>query len=158
MKRRLLSLWGALPLPGWLRRALVLLAVNKFPVGVTGVLRNGSGQVLMFRHTYRGQYPWGLPAGWLKAGETPEEAIVREIEEESSMRASIERMLLARSAPETRHLDLVYLCRLDGGAFRPSDEVVEMGWFARDGLPVMHDSQYDMIGEVFKALDKESDV
>lgn len=158
MKRQLLSLWGALPLPGIVRRALVLLAVNKFPVGVTGVVRNASGRFLMFRHTYRGRYPWGLPSGWLKAGEAPEAAICREIEEETGLLVSVEHPLLVRSATETRHLDIVYLCRLDGGAFRPSAEVVEMGWFGRDDLPSLHDTQYVMMGEILKALEKERDV
>jgi len=41
MKRQLLRLWGALPLPHWFRWALVLLGVRKFPVGVVGVLEGG---------------------------------------------------------------------------------------------------------------------
>lgn len=145
MRRRLLKFWGDLPLPPFLRWWMVLAGVRKFPVGVAAVVRDDDGRVLLFHHTYRGRYPWGLPTGWLETGEDPGEAIAREIEEETGLQVADARILMARSARDVRRLDLVYTCRVAGGEFRPSAEVSEAAWFALDELPPMLETQYDMI-------------
>jgi 8-oxo-dGTP diphosphatase len=54
------------------------------------VLRHGIDRridVLLIQHsTHKG---WGFPKGWIEPGETPEEAALREVEEESGVRAEI---------------------------------------------------------------------
>lgn len=154
MKRRLLRLWGGLPIPGGLRRRVVLLGVRQFPVGVTAVILDDEDRLLMFRHTYRGRYPWGLPSGWLEPGEQPGAAIAREIHEETRLEIAEPALLLVRSAPDAHHLDLVYRATLVGGEFRPSSEVTGMRWFGRDRLPKMMASQFDLIGRIYRALDE----
>ena len=154
MRRRLLyRLWGRIPIPLPLRYAIVRLGVAKFPVGVIAVVRNEAGEILLFKHTYRGRYPWGLPGGWLKRGENPNEALKREIAEETGLKAHVGRMLLARSEIELERLDLYFECRIESGSFRPSSEVVEMGWWPPGRLPAMLDSQYDMIHKVLNLLE-----
>ena len=155
MRGRLLRLWGGLPIPKFLRRWMVLSTVRKFPVGVTAAILDDEDRLLMFRHTYRGRYPWGLPSGWLEPGEQPEAAIVREVYEETRLVAGAPCLLLVRSAEDAHHLDLVYRATLEGGQFHPSPEVTGMRWFGRDALPEMMASQYDMILEIFKLLDGE---
>lgn len=153
MRGRLLRLWGGLPLPNRVKRGMVLLGVRKFPVGVTAAIPDGDGRLLMFRHTYRGRYPWGLPSGWLERGEQPEAAIVREIFEETRLKVTEPRLLLVHSLAEAPHMDLVYQARLAGGQFQPSPEVVGMAWFGPDELPEMMSSQYDMIRAIWNALE-----
>lgn len=152
MRARLLRVWGSLPLPNRLRRAIVLLGVRQFPVGVTAAIPDENGRLLMFRHTYRGRYPWGLPSGWLERGEQPEAAIAREVYEETRLHIANPSLLLVHSLPEAPHLDLVYQARLNGGEFRASAEVTAMAWFGPDELPEMMASQYDMIRAIFTAL------
>ncbi len=153
MLRKILKLWGALPLSGRLRWWLVYLGLQKFPVGVAAVPLNERGEILLFRHTYRGRYPWGLPTGWLKPGEKPEEAIVREIQEETGLVAGDIQLILAYTTPGFRKLDLFYRCCIVSGTFRPSAEVSEIGWFSTDELPRMLASQYNMINEIIKKLE-----
>ena len=153
MKRKLLELWGALPLPAWLRYRMALAGARRFPVGVAAVALNEAGQVLLFKHSYRGRHPWGLPTGWLKAGEHPDEAVVREIEEESGLQAEDVRILFAHHPPRVFQIDLVYHCRVRPGDFRPSAEVIEIGWFNWDDLPPLMDFQYDMMGRIRGALE-----
>lgn len=156
MKRALLQLWGALPLPRWLRWLLVLAGVHKFPIGVTAAIRDDANRLLFFRHTYRGPYPWGLPSGWLKSGEPPDLAIAREIHEETGLQVADVQLLLARSGQDLRRLDLVYTCRLAGGSFRPSAEVDAMQWFSPDDFPPMMESQCVMIADILANLDKST--
>jgi ADP-ribose pyrophosphatase YjhB (NUDIX family) len=153
VKRRLLELWGRLPIPLRLRWWLAIAVVDKIPVGVAGVILNQAGQVLMFRHTYRGQFPWGLPSGWLKAFEDPAAGLARELAEEAGLIVRVTRPLLARSGSVFKRLDLVYQCEWVEGEFRPSAEVAEMGWFAHNSLPVLMHSQYDMMNQIFAILD-----
>ena len=137
MRRRLLELWGRLPIPKKLRWWMVLLGVAKFPVGVAAAIVDDAGRILMFKHTYRGRYPWGIPTGWLDPGEQPDAAIAREIREETGLEVDNVQPLLADSAQDARRIDLVFTAVLTSGEFRPSAEVVDMGWFGMDELPEM---------------------
>lgn len=134
---------------------MVYSQVRKFPVGVSAAIINDAGEILLFRHTYRGRYPWGMPSGWLETGEDPGEAIAREVLEETGLQVTDVRALLAQSARDARRLDLVYRCRIAGGQFRPSAEVSEIAWFSRDELPPMLKNQYDMIQEIFSIEQKK---
>jgi len=52
--------------------------------GVSVVIANSDGDILLLRHSY-GPRVWALPGGGLKSGEDPAEAARREIREELDM-------------------------------------------------------------------------
>lgn len=146
----LLRLWGWLPIPYRLRWGIVSLFVPKFAVGVAGVIFNEREEILLFRHTYRGQrFPWGLPGGWLDAREDPAQGIVREIFEETGLEVTALHPMLIETALLVRRLDVLFLCRLEGGLFRPSAEVDAVQFFCRDSLPAMLITQRQMIEKLF---------
>ena len=63
--------------------------VNEFSAGGI-VLRQNEQEgldVLLIQH--RGHKGWGFPKGWIEPGETPQQAAIREVEEESGVRAEI---------------------------------------------------------------------
>ncbi|RME51312.1 MAG: NUDIX domain-containing protein, partial [Deltaproteobacteria bacterium] len=112
--RILLFIWRYLPPPfHWL---LTHLLNPHFLVGLVAVVldrkEGGEPRVLLFEHTYRRKIPWGLPTGWLKRGERAKEAIVREIHEESGLRAEVEGVLTVESALPYGRVDLVFRCRI----------------------------------------------
>ncbi|GAB4579456.1 MAG: hypothetical protein Fur0022_21940 [Anaerolineales bacterium] len=149
----LLRLWGRLPLPNYLRWAIVSLFVPKFAVGVVGVIMNKQQEILLFHHTYRGpRYPWGLPGGWLAPSEDPATGIVREIREETGLTVRVLRPLLIENAMIFRRLDLIYLCEITGGEFRSSSEVDAMQFFSRTSLPNMLFSQRQSILKIFELV------
>lgn len=105
-------------LPASLHRALLPLAHRirhywrrwrKTPIaGVSVVVTNLAGDVLLLRHSY-GPNVWGLPGGGLGRGEDPEAAALREVHEELGLRLSsithvavIEEVI--SGAPHTAHL------------------------------------------------------
>jgi 8-oxo-dGTP diphosphatase len=133
IKRRLLRLWRRMP--GWLQGRIEWFLLPKFLVGSMAVVLDDAERVLLFRHTYRDAYPWGLPGGWLKAGEAPGDAIEREVCEESGYRIRALHPLVIGGDSDLRRLDLIYLCDLTGGEFRPSPEVSDAGFFAPGELP-----------------------
>lgn len=138
-------LWRTLRLPDWLRWALVSAANQQFLVGATAVILNERGEVLLFEHTYRSPYAWGLPSGWLKRGEDPAEAIAREIYEESRLEVKIDQVLSVSAARRVPRIDLVYLGGPVGGSFTASAEVRAAAFFSPDDLPPVMANQRVLI-------------
>ena len=123
-------LW--LRLPAWAKHLLLWLVNTHFIVGTVAIVSDGEGRVLVARHTYRRRRPWALPGGWVRRGESPADAVVREILEETGLAVEVARPLTVQ--PESPvHLTVVYAARLAGGSFRPSLEVSEVR-FLEPGL------------------------
>lgn len=58
---------------------------EKFPIGTVGALiMNGEGKLLMIQ-TYKWSNKWGIPGGKIKWNETAEQALIREIKEETNL-------------------------------------------------------------------------
>jgi phosphoglycolate phosphatase-like HAD superfamily hydrolase/ADP-ribose pyrophosphatase YjhB (NUDIX family) len=56
-----------------------------FPIATVGALiLNGAGEMLLIR-THKWSHRWGIPGGKIKRGETCEEALIREIIEETAL-------------------------------------------------------------------------
>jgi len=114
------------------------LVQPRFTVGVVGVLVDPAGQVLLVEHVLHAHKPWGLPGGWLARGEDPAQTAEREFFEETGLRVRAVRPLLIERAPDMRaHMDVVYLCELDGHpqAIRLSHELLGYRWAPRNALP-----------------------
>jgi 8-oxo-dGTP diphosphatase len=108
------------------------------PIVAAGTLVEVDGRVALVR---RGVDPgrdlWGLPAGYVEADETAEEAAVRETLEETHLRVEIEGLLDAYSygREQDRGVLVVYAAQLIGGTLEAGDDAVAAGWFAPDELP-----------------------
>jgi ADP-ribose pyrophosphatase YjhB (NUDIX family) len=122
----------------------------RFTVGVVGVLLDARGeQVFLVEHVFHPRYPWGLPGGWIARGEDPATTVEREFREETGLRVRAVRPLLVQCTPEWRgHLDIIYLCALDGDgqAIRLCGELLNWRWTPCDALPFMLDVQRRAIG------------
>src|SRR5215212_963937 len=88
--RRLTVLWGQLPLPRKARSTIIWLLNPKFTVGVVGLVHDEEGRILLLKHTYRPGKPWGLPGGGLRPGESLEDCIRREVQEEANIKIQVD--------------------------------------------------------------------
>lgn len=100
-------------------------------------------RVLMVRLERPGRSFWVLPGGAIEDGETPEEAAVREVREETGLDVAIERLLFVEEprtvgGVEVRSPRYTFLARRTGGTISPCyEEIAEVAW-----LPARCDS-YD---------------
>ncbi|MBC2876277.1 MULTISPECIES: NUDIX hydrolase [Streptomyces] len=69
---------------------------GRFRAGAWGLIRRDDGRVLLLLHARAGV--WTLPGGRVEPGETPKEAAVREVWEETGLRGTAGRLLLVRHA------------------------------------------------------------
>ncbi|MBI3977717.1 MAG: NUDIX hydrolase [Chloroflexi bacterium] len=127
-RRLLLLLWRWLPIPRWLRSAYLWWTNARFLVGVSALIVNEHGEVLLIKHTYRPRHPWGLPGGWLQAGESPREGLARELAEETGLDVQVGEVVGAALTHHPRHIHLLYRVVVQGGTFRPSPEATEMAY------------------------------
>jgi 8-oxo-dGTP diphosphatase len=107
-------------------------------VPVAGILLVREGRVLLTRRSdrlLRGAGLWAFPGGFVEAGETAEEAALRETREEVCVEAVITGIVgRPYSLTDPAHLVTVYRGETNGEP-RPGAEVSEVGWFAADEIP-----------------------
>ena len=121
----------------------------------TGIVRNHHGGVLLIRHKKLGV--WLPPGGHVEENETPDDAVLREILEETGVRARIvsPKRLSLRPVGCTElyppflsllediagdgshlHIDLIYLCEAESEALRAQEtETTGIGWFDPESVP-----------------------
>ena len=131
-----LGLAGALP--AYLRIAwwglLSPMAEERPLVVVQAVVLGDRGILLSVRSDLRG---WELPGGTPEGDETPEQALVREVREETGFEVAIERRVGDYRRTGFRpHTARVYRCRVAGGALRTSGETRAAEWFRPEALPI----------------------
>ncbi len=108
---------------------------------IRAVVLNEQEEVLLVREKEDGL--WTLPGGWVDVGESPSEAVEREVKEESGYEVRAVRLLALWDRDKHPHLPLpfhvykiYFQCqRLGGKALSASTETSEVGFFAPSYLP-----------------------
>ncbi|HET9982012.1 MAG TPA: NUDIX hydrolase [Longimicrobiales bacterium] len=99
-----------------------------------------AGRILLVRERADGL--WTLPGGWADVGESPAEAVAKEVREESGLEVRVAKLaaLWDRDRqghpPNPHHVYKVFfLCDVVGGAAAAGPETSDVGFFAPDALP-----------------------
>jgi ADP-ribose pyrophosphatase YjhB (NUDIX family) len=119
----------------WVLRPLLHVANPHFIISAAGIFRNSAGEILLLRHVFRDRYPWGLPGGFLKAGESPEQGAVRELAEETGLDAAAAG-IAGVNMISARHMEVIVIGA--GTVQMPSRlsfEIFEARFFPPDRLP-----------------------
>jgi ADP-ribose pyrophosphatase YjhB (NUDIX family) len=138
-------------------------AAREFPdaprVAVGGVVLDGD-RVLLVR---RGQAPsvgrWSIPGGLVHVGERLEDAVVREVHEESGLHVRvlglcgvIDRVIRGDDGAVRYHYVIIdYVSIVEGGALRAGDDAAEAHWVPFDeiGTYDVTDGVADMVRRAF---------
>jgi mutator protein MutT len=111
-------------------------------VGI-GALIFQRGRILMAR---RGKEPlkdwWSLPGGAVETGETLDQAVRREVREETGLEVQPVRMFEiferimhdAEGTTEYHYVLIDYVCRVTGGTLCAGDDVAYVQWMRQDEL------------------------
>ena len=125
---------------------LLQVTAARFSVGVTGVVYNAQGEVLLLQHVFRARCPWGLPGGWVGRRERPQDALRRELKEEVELSVQIQAPLVVDLAELSGHLDTGFLCETTGEIGRLSGEILAARWTSPEDLPdALHPLDREMI-------------
>lgn len=111
---------------------------------VAAVIRDKQDRLLLQRKS--GSEGWSLPAGAIEPGETPQEALRREVFEETGFKIISAALTHAFGGAGFRHTYpngdrveytvLLYRCDVQFLAAKPSDtETVELGYFDKENMP-----------------------
>ena len=116
----------------------------KRPLIGVGALIFRRDRILMAQ---RGKEPlkggWSLPGGLLEIGESLDDAVRREVREETGLEIRplgvleiFERIMRdASGAPEYHYVLIDYVCRITGGELCAGDDVCAVDWVRRRDLP-----------------------
>lgn len=100
------------------------------------------GKILLVKEISDGC--WSLPGGWADVGDTPSQAIIREVREESGFEVHVRSLVGVYDAnrvpneewmPFYHAYKLLFLCEILGGEARTSHETPDVNFFAPDDLP-----------------------
>ena len=78
---------------------------------------------------------WSFPAGYVNRGESVDDAMVREVQEETHLKVEVEQLLGLYSEADNPIVLAAYVAHAVGGTLAPGEEVSEVGLFDLDGLP-----------------------
>lgn len=94
--------------------------------------------VLIKRGVEPSKGKWGTPGGYVDWDETVEEAVAREVKEETKLDVTSTKLVGVYSSPE-RHpkqvINILYLAEVAEADPAPGDDVDDVKWFLLDSLP-----------------------
>lgn len=123
------------------------MTVYRHPALTTDAVWFRGPQVLLVRRgrpPFRGR--WALPGGFVELRETVEEAVVRELYEETGLRARPARLVGVYSGPDRDPRQptttVAFLMRGRGGRPHGADDAAEAAWLSlRDARPLAFDHE-----------------
>ena len=142
LMRALALLFNAVPVR-WQRRFMTA-AHDRFLVGVVGLGIDADGNVLLARHRF-GAPQWRFLGGFLAREERVEDALAREIAEETGLAIEVGPVLEIVTGYRWQRVELVFAYRVTGGNQVLTEEVVELRGFPAGALPEVRADQRGLI-------------
>ena len=100
------------------------------------------GRVLLVRRKFEPFKDWwDIPGGFLETGEHPNDAVVREVLEETGLDVRPAELIgiymdkYGEGPDADDTMNLYYVVEVVGGEEHAGDDAVELGWFRPDALP-----------------------
>jgi ADP-ribose pyrophosphatase YjhB (NUDIX family) len=133
LKRFFPFIW--LRAPRWARRAGVWLTESHFTVTTGAVIVDERDRVLLLQHYFRPGGGWGIPGGFMRQCEQPDETIRRELAEEVGLQIENIEIAFVRALERYNQLEIIFRCRSTGDPRPAGFEVYHAEWFELGALP-----------------------
>lgn len=110
---------------------------------VDGTDENGDDAILMHRQSAWAPGMWSVLAGFVEPGESLEEAVAREIKEESGIEVADVRYFAAQPWPFPSSLMIGFSAKATGGRLAPdASEIEDAQWFSRARIAAEFDDRH----------------
>jgi 8-oxo-dGTP diphosphatase len=104
-------------------------------IGVFAAIFDEAGRILCVKRGY-GPRNWTIPGGGVEAGESPIEALGREVQEETGYLVDVGELVGVYVVPRKDDLVLCFTAAARGrDPWTPNGEITELGFFPPDELP-----------------------
>jgi len=100
-------------------------------VSVAGLVSNDNGEILLINSPRRG---WEYPGGMVEPGETFQDALIREIKEESGVDVEITGFIGLCKNVEKDVVNIDFSCRYLSGELTTSSESSEVMWVRKEDV------------------------
>jgi ADP-ribose pyrophosphatase YjhB (NUDIX family) len=108
---------------------------SKFIAGISGVVVDENGSILLLRHRFWPEGSWGLPSGYAKCGEQFEDTLAREVNEETGYTIGVDSLLRIVTGYKLR-LEITFVAHTKGGTLKLDNrEVITAQFFPPEQLP-----------------------
>jgi 8-oxo-dGTP pyrophosphatase MutT (NUDIX family) len=132
--RLLAKIYNSVPIE--LQRRILDRAHPRFLVGVNGLGVGPAGTVILARHRF-GAPQWRLLGGFIQRDESLQDALRREVAEETGLRIEVGPLFEANTGHRWSRVEAIYAYRVVGGHVALSGELLEVREFPPDALPAM---------------------
>lgn len=96
---------------------------------VVGIVKKDNRVLIVKRKQPEGGLLWQFPGGKIEAGETDEQAVIREVKEETGAEVKIMKYLGARIHPSTNKVMSYWACEYVFGEIKiPDQELAQAKW------------------------------
>jgi ADP-ribose pyrophosphatase YjhB (NUDIX family) len=104
-------------------------------LGVFAAITDEEGRILCVRMNYATR-AWTTPGGRVECGESPLDALKREVLEESGLEVVVGELVGVYSKPYKDDIVLFFRARVVAHhPWQPNDEIAQIGYFGRNDLP-----------------------
>jgi 8-oxo-dGTP diphosphatase len=123
---------------------------------VDGILIEAGSILLIQRKHSPFQGSWALPGGFVEYGEKTEDALIREMSEETGLKIKIRALLGVYSDPSRdprgHTVTVVYLVELVGGVVNAGDDAMSAKFFKADELPELAFDHAIIVKDAFQRI------
>ncbi|HEC82534.1 MAG TPA: NUDIX hydrolase [Thermoplasmatales archaeon] len=127
-------------------------------ITVDGILIKNKKILLIKRLNEPFKGKWALPGGFVEYGERVEEAVLREFEEETGIKASIKKLIGVYSDPSRdprgHTISIVFLLEGKGEPYA-GDDAVEAKFFDLEKLPPLAFDHEKIIRDAIKMIEED---
>ena len=114
---------------------LAAIATLMPSLGAFAAIIDDSGRILCVRMNYA-THAWTTPGGRVEPGESPLDALKREVLEEAGLDVVADGLVGVYCKPHQDDVVLFFRARVLGrNPWQPNDEISQLGYFGRDELP-----------------------
>lgn len=102
-------------------------------VGAFGIILDEQERILLCHR--RDVDLWNLPGGGVEEGETPVQAVIREVKEEVGLKVAVRKLVGIYIHPGKINVAFSYVCEITGGKIKKSDEADSIAYFSLREIP-----------------------